>query len=106
MIRDTRRYRRPYLGRIEFNERRIRRWIRNHRSFASKEFLEGAVRYHVSEWIPMRNRRNWYRIFTDVVERGIKIARVVIHFAHYPNGDKHHSYEYVYIDHAHARGRG
>lgn len=100
MIRDTRRHRRPYLGRIEFNERRIRRWIRNHRGFASKEFLEGEVRYRT--WIPIRNRRNCYRVFTDVVEGGKKITRVVIHITHYPNGDANHPYQYVYIEHAHV----
>lgn len=102
MYRVTRTRRRTYLGRIEFNEKRIRRWIKYHRGFANKEFLEGQVRY--GEWIPRRNKRNCYRIFTSVAEGGYKIARVVIHIIHYPHGDASHSYQYVYIDHAHVLG--
>ena len=65
---------RCYLGPIEFDHQPIR-WIREHRSFASREWLEGQVRY--GKWISEHGKPNHFRIYTIVYE-GKKPITVLI----------------------------
>ena len=65
---------RIYLGPVLLN-RQPRSWIKKHRSFASKEWFEGHVRY--GKWIREPNKPNYYRIYAEVLD-GIKPIRVLI----------------------------
>jgi hypothetical protein len=51
-----------------------------HRRFASKEWLEGQVRY--GEWIKERNRPNHYQIYATVYD-GITPITVLIKIERY-----------------------
>jgi len=61
--RKTRRY---YGGQIILGNQPIK-WIREHRSFASKEWFEGQVRF--GEWIRERRNPNRCLIYATIPER-------------------------------------
>lgn len=86
-----------YSGRIEY-DRRVKRWIREHRSFASKEWLNGQVRYGLWE----RRVNNRFDILVVVIEGGVKRLRVVIRIRYFPNGSRNFPYRHVFVEHAHV----
>jgi len=72
MFRVSQRRKRYYGGQIVLGNQPIS-WIKEHRSFASKEWFEGQVRY--GEWI--RESRDHFLIYAIVPER-IKHITVLI----------------------------
>jgi len=78
MIRSQPR-KRTYFGPITFDSQPIN-WISRHRSFASRQWCEGQVRY--GEWMRDKSRRDHYLIYTDVVEK-IESITVLIIIKHY-----------------------
>jgi len=66
-------------------------WIRKHRSFASKEWVVGQVRY--GYWEEERNKPNNYMIFAEVIERREPI-KVLIKIRH--------EQDYVLVYHVHV----
>jgi hypothetical protein len=65
---------RCYLDPVELGPQPLR-WIREHRSFASREWIEGQVRY--GEWVSEYGKPNHFRIYTIVYE-GAKPITVLI----------------------------
>lgn len=57
---------RCYLGPIKLGSQPVR-WIREHRSFASREWIEGQVIY--GEWISEHGKPNHFQIHAIVYER-------------------------------------
>ena len=91
-----------YSGRVEFNHPKIDRWIREHRSFASRDWLRSQVIF--GKWIYERGRRGRFHILAEVGE-GRKTIKVLIRCIHYPNGNPNYPYNHVYVEHAHVRYR-
>lgn len=71
-------YRRVYTGPIILDSQ-PNNWIRKHRSFASREWLQSQVRY--GEWTATQNKPNHYRIYATVIE-GRKQIKVLIQIRH------------------------
>lgn len=66
--------RRIYFGSVILDSQPLN-WIKYHRSFASREWVEGQVRY--GKWIRERDKRNHYLIYVDVIEK-IEPIKVLI----------------------------
>jgi len=71
-------YARRYFGPITIGTQPTT-WIRKHRSFASREWLESQVRY--GQWIRELDKQNYYRIYVNVIER-IKPIKILIKIEH------------------------
>jgi len=65
--------------------------MKSHKSFASKAWFEGQVRY--GKWIEQRNKPNHYLIYATVLER-TKPLTILIKIEHLR--------DYVLIYHAHV----
>jgi len=91
---------RIYLGRIVLGDQ-PKRWIRLKKSFASKDWLEGQVRYGLWERVE-RRRRGRYDIYVHVIEAGVKQITVVIKITHYPNGRAQYPFDHVFVFRAHV----
>ncbi len=81
---------RCYLGPIKLGSQPVR-WIREHRSFASREWIEGQVRY--GEWISEHGKPNHFQIHAIVYE-GTKPITVLIKIKWQP--------QQVLVYHAHV----
>jgi len=71
-------YARRYFGQIILGPQPIN-WIRKHRSFASREWLESQVRY--GQWTREPDKRDHYRIYVNIIER-IKPIKILIKIEH------------------------
>jgi len=65
--------------------------MNTHKSFASKTWFEGQVRY--GKWIKQRNKPNHYLIYTTILER-TKPLTILIKIEH--------SRDHVLVYHAHV----
>lgn len=92
--------RRIYLGRIVLGVQ-PKRWIREHKSFASKDWLESQVRYGL--WERAERRRRRYDIIAHVGEGGIKRISVLIKITHYPNGRSTYLFDHVFVFRTHVK---
>ena len=78
-----------------------KRWIKRHKSFASKDWLEGQVRFGLWERVE-RRRSGRYDIYAHVGEGGVKRITVVIKITHYPNGRATYPFDHVFVFHSHV----
>ena len=85
---------RIYKGLIELDAQPLT-WIKKHRSFASREWIESQVRY--GAWMENGRAQDCFIIVTDIPE-GRKILEVSIQI------EKRDTY--VLVRHCHAKQRG
>ena len=91
---------RIYLGRIVLGDQ-PKRWIKKKKSFASKNWLEGQIRYGLWERVERKRRR--YDINVHIIEAGTKQIPILIKFTHYPNGRATYPFDHVFVFRTHVK---